>query len=89
MEKSGIKKAEQKKKGTIFSLSRYLSVYVKDEDEPAEGENIRGIMMSGYKKDSEGVKHFCNIWIDKNYLIKKRADGNYTLSLSMVDIEVK
>lgn len=85
-----VKKNERKKtESTVFNLSRYLRVYVKDEDEPAESDNIRGIMISGYRKDREGKKQYCNIWIDKDYFIKNRSDGCYSLSLRMVEIEVK
>ena len=83
------KNAGKEKESTVFNLSRYLRVYVKDEDEPAEDDNIRGVMISGYRTDSEGKKQYCNIWIDKNYFIKNRSDGCYTLSLRMVEMEIK
>lgn len=89
MEAPAKKKAGQKRESTVFNLSRYLRVHVKDEDEPAEGDNIRGIMISGYRTDSEGKKQYCNIWIDKDYFIKERSDGCYSLSLRMVEMEIK
>lgn len=85
-----VKKNEQKKtESTVFNLSRYLRVYVKNEDEPAEDDNIRGVMISGYRKDSAGNKQYCNIWIDRDYFIKNRSDGCYSLSVRMVELEVK
>lgn len=83
--------ANNKKKGTqsrmrLFNLSRYVREYYN-----ADGEEVtpRGIMISGYTYDEEGNKQFCNIWVDKDYSIKKRPDGAYTLMLKMVEKEVK
>lgn len=76
-----------KKKSTIYNLSRYIRVYL-GEDGDVDGKT-RGIMISGYRTDSEGDRQYCNIWIDKDFVIKDRPDGTYTLMLKMVEKEFK
>lgn len=81
------KKKGTKKESTLYNLSRYIRVYP-GEDGDTE-EEIRGIMISGYRTDSEGNRQYCNIWIDKDFTIKDRHDGTYILMLKMVEKEFK
>ena len=81
------KKKGTKKESTLYNLSRYIRVYL-GEDGDTDGET-RGIMISGYRTDSEGSRQYCNIWIDKDFAIKDRPDGTYTLMLKMVEKEFK
>ena len=81
------KKKGTKEENTLYGLSRYIRVYQGGDGDT--GGELRGIMITGYRKDSEGNKQYCNIWINKDYSIKNRSDGCYTLSLRMVEMEVK
>lgn len=81
------KKEGTKKESALYNLSRYIRVYL-GEDGDTEGET-RGIIISGYRTDSEGNRQYCNIWIDKDFAIKNRHDGAYTLMLKMVEKEIK
>lgn len=84
--KAPAKKKGTKKESTIYNLSRYIRVYL---GEDGDEEDIRGIMISGYRLDENGEKMYCNIWIDKDFAIKDRHDGTYTLMLRMVEKEFK
>ena len=80
------KNAGKKRESTLYNLSRYIRVYL-GEDGDTDGET-RGIMISGYRKASAGNRQYCNIWIDKDFVIKDRPDGTYTLMLKMVEKEI-
>lgn len=84
--KAPAKKKGTKKESTLYNLSRYIRVYL---EEDSDEEDIRGIMISGYRFDENGEKMYCNIWIDKDFVIKDRPDGTYTLMLKMVEKEFK
>lgn len=74
-----MKEQAQKKGSTLFNLSRYLRVYRNDDD------SIRGVMLSGYTSTEDG-KRYCNIWIDKDYALKKASDGTFRLTLKIVEL---
>lgn len=70
---------KRERKNTLFNLSRYLRVYRNDDD------YMRGVMLSGYTSTKDG-KRYCNIWIDKDYALKKANDGTFRLTLKIVEL---
>ena len=82
-QKSGKRSASQKK---MYNLSRYIRAYEDGED------HVYGVQLSGYRYNGDGEdaeREYVNLWIGDDFQIRKGKDGNYILSVKILDVDFR
>ena len=82
-QKSGKRSSSQNK---LYNLSRYLRAYEDEED------HVYGVQLSGYRYNGDGKdaeREYVNLWIGDDFQIRKGKDGNYILSVKILDVDFR